>query len=277
MSARTPLANRLSTIGGVDLVPFLFGALEDDRMPGVVLNRLLVELGLTSAAARTLVARMKKHGQLESTREGRGVDYRLAGPLKANFERVRDYTASPPMPWTGSFHALHYHVPEELRSYRDNLRRVAVMSGYGPLQQGVLISVTDRRDVLADLLAQCPPGARVYLTELAMELPDAVAVAWHAWDLADVATVFEDHIDTMTRLLDSRSDRPEPTTETLRIFTEHFRGPMRDTLREPSLPVELLPETWPGARFRQLMGQVIVQFGPPAVAYIRGLVAEHDT
>ncbi|MBV9846271.1 MAG: hypothetical protein JOZ47_14550 [Kutzneria sp.] len=272
--ARATLATRLAAQGGtVALVPFLFGAANRELIPGTVLNRLLVDLGLTSAAARTLVARMKKHGQLASIRRGRGVDYRLDGPFAASFQRVRDYPSRPPLPWTGSFHAVHYHVPEEVRPFRDALRRVALLSGYGLLQQGVLISVVDHGEAIAEMLDQCPPAARVYRTRLVMDTADAKRAACHAWELEEVGRMFERHIGALSKLLSTTPDKPEPSARTLRTLSGVVRTPMTDTLREPELPVELLPPSWPGPRLRELAAEVGARFGPATAAYVDHLIS----
>jgi len=150
---------------GPGIVAFLFAVADRTALPGQVLHRLLTELDLTDTAARALVARMRRDGQLDSVRHGRTAEYRLAGAFLQSFHRVRDTRDRVPTPWTGAFHAVLHQVPESHRAYRDALRRAAVLGGFGILQPGVLISLTDRTAALGDLLDTAPEIGRASCRE----------------------------------------------------------------------------------------------------------------
>ena len=124
---------------GPGIVAFLFGVAGRTALPGQILHQLLTGLDMTDAAARALVARMRRDGQLDSVRHGRTAEYRLAGHFLASFHRVRESGNRQPTPWTGAFHAVLHQVPESHRAYRDALRRAAVLGGFGILQPGILI------------------------------------------------------------------------------------------------------------------------------------------
>ena len=66
-----------------------------------------------------------------------------------------------------------HHVPERHRAFRDRLRRVAGLLGYGALQPGVLIAVADRAADLDAALGEVPAGAEVRHARLALDAPDA--------------------------------------------------------------------------------------------------------
>lgn len=74
----------------VGLVASLFGTSGVDELPGLALVRLLGDLGTGEAAARGLLARMRRDGQLRAVRHGRQVGYRLHGAFAAAFERLRE-------------------------------------------------------------------------------------------------------------------------------------------------------------------------------------------
>jgi phenylacetic acid degradation operon negative regulatory protein len=267
-------------LGGVDpertrpvgLVPFLFGLVDRAELPGVVLNRLLVDLGLSPSAAKALLARMRHRGQLAATRRGRGVDYRLAGAFADSFERIRTGASAPPARWRGSFHALLYQVPEADRAFRDLLRRNAVLAGYGLLQQGVLIALTDQTEALAETLARRPPSATVYSAELRLQLPDARRAAAGAWALHDVERRYLRHCRDLRTALENSAHQPEPSGAAVRRLAELINGPMIDTLFEPNLPAELLPTGWPRGQLFELIGQVGERYGPAAATYARRLI-----
>jgi len=142
----------------VGLVAFLFGVSGRTELPGGVLAEMLGEFGLSPAAVRQLLARMRAHGQLAGRRVGRRTLHRLVGPIAAQVDQVRAPQPAPPS-WDGSFHAVLHHVPERHRAFRDRLRRVAGLLGYGALQPGVLIAVADRAADLDAALGEVTAGA----------------------------------------------------------------------------------------------------------------------
>jgi phenylacetic acid degradation operon negative regulatory protein len=231
---------------GVGQVAFLFGLTGRDELPGVALRRLLGDLGMSPDAARTLVARMVRSGELASHRRGRTTRYALAGTFLAGFERVRDQAVTRPAGWAGHFHTVLHAVPEEHRAFRDALRRTALLGGYAMLQPGVLIAPTDRRQVLAALLEDTPPGARVQLGTLGLPVAAAADAASVAWDLPGLAATYRRHI--------ARLDA-EPGPRDLRTYVETFQPALTDTLREPALDPVLLPGDWPGPELRQAFGR----------------------
>lgn len=258
----------------IGLVPFLFGLAGREELPGVVLNRLLVELGISPSAAKALLARMRQRGQLTATRRGRGADYRLAGAFAQSFQRIRAGASAPPARWHGSFHALLYQVPEADRAFRDLLRRNALLVGYGLLQQGVLIALTDHTDALAATTARRPPSATLYPAEMRLALPDARRAAAQAWALHDVEQRYLRHCHDLRTALNRSAGPPEPSAATVRLLAELVNGPLIDTLPDPNLPAELLPPRWPRGRLFELIGQLSQRYGPAAASYVRGMI-EH--
>lgn len=257
---------------GPGIVAFLFGVAGRTALPGQVLHRLLTELDMTDTAARALVARMRRDDQLDSVRHGRTAEYRLAGSFLQSFQRVRESHRREPTPWTGAFHAVLHQVPESHRAYRDALRRAAVLGGYGILQPGVLISLTDRTAALGDLLDTAPEGARVHRAKVEMDVDAAAAAAWDAWNLAEVGGIYRAHVATLTEAVDTSAEDQPPTAETLRRFTELARLPFVDTLRDPGLPPELVPPDWPGPALQRATVAVARRFAPPAQAYVLSLL-----
>ena len=257
----------------IRLVPFLFGiahGLDRTELPGPVLVRLLGDLGLTESAARALIARMQRDGQLAGRRRGRTVDYRLVGEFARAFERIRTAATGPS--WSGRFHAVLYQVPERHRAFRDQLRRVAVFAGYGLLQHGVLISPTDRRAQLAPTLAAAPAGAQVIFGELRLDAADAAQAAHQAWDLAQLAATYRRHIRALHAAL-GRTGTPRPDGHTLRRFADLLGEPLVDTLRATALPPELAPPDWPLPKLRAAIEAVQHRYLPPTVGYLRELLS----
>lgn len=143
---------------------------------------------------------------------------------------------------TGQFHAVLHAVPEEHRAFRDQLRRTAVLAGYGTVQPGVLISLTDRRHVLAPVLDAAPTSARVRFATLGLSTTAAAQAASVAWDLPGLAETYRHHV----AVLDAT-----PGPSDLRSFVERYQPALTDTLREPALDPVLLPPDWPGPELRR--------------------------
>lgn len=253
------------------LVPFLFGVAERDSLPGPVLVRLLVEAGFSAPSARSGLARMRERGGLATDRAGRHVDYRLAGATLAAFRRLRE--SRPPAPeWDGTFHGVLFTVPESARAYRDLLRRILVVSGYGPLRAGLWIKSRDEWPVLRDQLGPPPSGARIAPVQLRLARDDARAAAAEAWDLDTVAA----RLRAAEQRIRSVRPATRPDGATLRAYHELVRPVFQTLLETPGLPAPLLPADWPRDALLAALGDAIGHFQPAAGAYLRELLARYD-
>jgi phenylacetic acid degradation operon negative regulatory protein len=254
------------------LVPSLFGIAEVEELPGTALVRLLGDLGMSPAAARGLLARMRADGQLTTRRDGRGARYRLAGPFAATFRRLRsgEHPTAPP-PWPGHFHALLFQVPEAQRGYRDRLRRTALLVGYGMMQQGVLIAVRDLAGELDPVLADAPPDCRVRRATLGLPVADAAAVAATAWGLDAVAESLRGHADRIAAALEG-APTPPASPATLARLTDLLNAVYVDLIRDPGLPAELLPAGWPRPELDRLTTEVRRRYVPAAARYVHSVL-----
>ena len=190
-----------------------------------------------------------------------------------------------------------HQVPESARSYRDRLRRTAVLVGYAPWQPGVLISPVDRSDALAEVLDAVPDGAAVVLGRLTVDggvtdhdhrdvavagterpeprrpgdhdptpLTTAAAMARRAWALDDLAVDLRAHLPALHAALEAPTVEPGP--DALRRIVHLTNAVFVDLLRDPGLPRELRPPDWPGDELRVLIGRIAAADGPAAVAHI---------
>lgn len=254
------------------LLAFLYGAARREELSGVTVTRLLGDFGIGESAVRALLARMRKAGDLEGTRRGRTVYYRMAGTYAAAFDRMAAGSAGGGATWDGTFHALLYQVPEGSRPFRDALRRSALLTGYGQLQPGVLIALSDRTDRLADVLARRPPEAHIRTARLTFDAPAAAEAASAAWGLPELEMAYRGHLETLRAALSGSEELPAEAATLVRM-TELAMPPMADILSDPSLPAELRPEGWPLPDLWQAIGQIFERYGPPAGTYIERVIA----
>lgn len=81
-----------------------------DPLAGRILIRL-ADLGLSEAAARSLLLRMRREGLLTSERAGRQASYRLAPIIDSAQERLPPPDARHRPAWIGTFNGLLYEIP----------------------------------------------------------------------------------------------------------------------------------------------------------------------
>lgn len=256
------------------LIPFLFGCSRLEGFPGTPLIRLLGDLGVTEAAARTTLARLRTNGSLTSTRFGRRSQYRLNGPMKAAFERARERPDDDR--WDGGFHGIIYGVPERDRYFRDMLRLEMVRLGYAPLRPGLMISPRDRFDDLAKVREGMPAGAYAMRTWIGLTLADARESAERAWSLTLLEREYARQAKMLQRLSRrSRSIRPDAAT--LRNFFQHQRTVLSLYLSDPRLPSELLPSSWPIQEVDAARRAFRETWSPSIIRYIDSVIEETGT
>jgi phenylacetic acid degradation operon negative regulatory protein len=253
-------------------VPFLFGVTQRPELSGPALVRLLGDLGVTPAAARGLLARLRSGGSLASRRDGRFLLYRLDGWMAVGFERIR--TEPVPPVWEGHFHALVHHVPEEHRAYRDALRRAAMLRGFGVLTGGVLVSLRDRFDDLSPLLADAPAQARLFRCRIGMDTADAARAASHAWDVPDVLARQRARIAQLRADLAAGGLVEPRDGEALRRFTDVTSAALLDLLATPPLPLELRPPDWTADLLRATVDEVQEAWYPAVASYVNRVLQE---
>lgn len=266
------------------LVAFLFGVAGVPELPGMVLTELLGEFGMSVAAARRQVARMREEGKLASSRTGRGASYRLAGPFGATWARLRGSRDGPSAApgdlrrdatWDGAFHGLLYQVPEVDRAYRNRLRRRAAAVGYGVLQPGVLIATEDRSGEVADVLAARPAAAHLHHVRIAMGVDEAAEVVARAWELSGIADALTGRLGELDRALADPAE-PAVSAATLRRMAELVGSASATLVGVPVLPFQLCPPDWPGEQVRVALEHVKDRYLPSATRYVHTLLDAAD-
>jgi phenylacetic acid degradation operon negative regulatory protein len=251
------------------LVAFLFGVAGRAELPGPVLLRLLGDLGLSPGAGRALIARLRAGHSLAATRQGRHVTYRLDGTLARGVHRLRTAPTLTPE-WSGRFHALLYQVPEDQRAFRDQLRRAAVLNGFGILTPGVLISLYDRFGDLDPVLRTAPASAQVYPARLELDDRAAATAAAQAWNLAALDGTLRGHLHRLSRV----ETPPAVTGGAALRHLDDLLGPVFiDMLRAPVLPPPLQPADWPMTDLRAAVDRVTELLRPAVDEHLDAVLA----
>jgi len=255
---------------GLASVGYLFGTIGAQAVPGTVLVPLLVDLGMSVSAARTLLHRMRAAGSLTTERMGRVAVYRLAGEYLAHYQGITfgAETAN----WSGAFDAILYDIPEIHRAERNQLRERAFAAGFGAPRSGLLIGVTDPGQWADHWLKR--EDLVVERVRLACDLDTARRLANQAWGLAEIASdieTFRDRIEVIGRRVHDRKLTNHQALANLYDLWQEF---VRIQIQTPTLPAELYPEGWHLPDMRAEVYQVNAVLLPLAKRHTQAVIDE---
>jgi phenylacetic acid degradation operon negative regulatory protein len=242
-------------------------------VPGPVLLRLLSDLGVSGPAARSLLLRMRREDWLTSERVGRQARYRLAPIVFAGQQRVERQLRGDRPAWTGSFTGALYTVPERYRSFRDRLRRSALLLGYVTLRPGLLMATTDRYDELVAELPARPPGSQLLRTKLQFSADDSRRLAAELWDLHGIAALYRRAVAEFDGRVAEVRRQPLAGPAALRAFASAALPLYEAGSADPDLPAELLPADWPAGDLSAAIGRAFEVFVPLVSDYLDGFAA----
>ncbi len=214
---------------------------------------LLGPLGVSDRLVRTSVFRLVQEGWLVASREGRRSRYLLAPQALPRFERAnRRIYAAPGLHWDGRWSfvlAPNGSIDADLRTL---LRKELEWEGFAMLASGVMAHPAPDRDTLREILARTGATGKVFVFEAA-ELPGAGSrplpeLVGDGWDLSGIIASYRQFIDAFTPVLAQLASHaalaPQDAFAIRSLLIHAYR---RVQLHDPMLPVELLPDPWPGS------------------------------
>jgi len=231
---------------------------------------VLAELGVEQKSARQALARTAAEGLLVSDRSGRRVRWSLSASgrrlLTDGAARIYGFgtrTAA----WDGRWLVLLVSVPESRRQLRHRLRTRLAWAGLGSPTPGVWVTPDATKQdevarVIADLELTAVSSSFVGPFGAIGAERDVVA---QAWDLAGIEGAYADFLATFG------SAAPVTPAEVMTAQIHLVHAWRRFPFLDPSLPGELLPEGWAGARAAALFGTLHAQWDEPAVRHWRAL------
>jgi phenylacetic acid degradation operon negative regulatory protein len=191
------------------------------------LIRLTADFGIKETTLRVALTRMVSGGDLIRSDDG----YRLSDRLLARQRRQDDAMRPRTVPWRGDWHILVVtSVGTDART-RAALRTDMHHKRFGELREGVWM----RPDNL-ELELEPDVAHRVRVLRAHDDAP--AQLAGQLWDLPE----WSRHGD---RLLDEMAEAADIPARFLVAAAT-----VRHLLTDPTLPAELLPTGWPGARLR---------------------------
>lgn len=213
------------------------------------LIRLMAPFGINERSVRTSVFRLARDGWLDATAVGRVSRYALTPEGARRFDdahhRIYD---RPQEDWDGAWDlVLADRVPSPLRA---SLREELHWAGYGELGTTTFVRPRLTGQALPSIL-----GARgianvaivTQATDVAGRTPLAAATG-EAWNLASLATDYRRFLQHFGTVIERfRSGTAHDPAQCFVVRTLLVHAYRRVLLRDPLLPMALLPMDWPGA------------------------------
>jgi phenylacetic acid degradation operon negative regulatory protein len=231
------------------------------------LIRLAAPFGLTERLVRTSVARLAQDDWLAARRDGRLSEYRLSPSGAGRFsEATRRIYGENPGTWDGRWTLLL--LPSG--GGRDRVRDELLWLGFGQLNPGVLAhptrSVEDTREQLRRIGGRA--GQVLALDSKSSDPAADREIARQGWDLADLEQRYRRFIrafDAVREALESEQAEPEAAFVLRTLLIHEYR---RIHLRDPLLPLQLLPPDWVGAKAYLLTREIYTRVFDAAEAWL---------
>jgi phenylacetic acid degradation operon negative regulatory protein len=246
------------------------------------LIELVAPMGVTDRLVRTSVFRLAQEGWLVANREGRRSSYALLPEARPRFERAnRRIYASPGLNWDGRWTIVMAPNGSIDAGLRAAVRKELEWEGYAMLAPGLLAHPAADPAPLAEILERIKGTGKVFVCSAA-ELPDAGSrplgeLVREGWDLSGVVADYRRFIDDFTPLLallrEETGLAPEAAFVVRSLLIHAYR---RVQLHDPMLPLELLPQPWPGSEAYALAQAIYRLTWQRAEAHLMGVLRKED-
>jgi phenylacetic acid degradation operon negative regulatory protein len=217
------------------------------------LIELVSTMGVTDRLVRTSVFRLAQEGWLVANREGRRSSYALLPEARPRFERANRRIYAPPgLDWDGRWTVVMAPNGSIAAPLRAAVRKELEWEGYAMLAPGLLAHPAADAPTLADILERVKGTGKIFVCSAA-ELPASGSrplgeLVREGWDLSGVVADYRRFIAEFTPLLATLRDEPQLTNQDAFVVRSLLiHAYRRVQLHDPMLPLDLLPQPWPGS------------------------------
>ena len=217
------------------------------------LIELLAPFGINDRLLRTSVFRLAQEGWLVANRDGRRSSYSLLAQALPRFERANRRIYAPlTAHWDGSWTMLLAAGNAIDAPTRAQLRKELEWEGYAMINPGMFGHPVASADVVQEMLMRHGVQGKLLVLR-GTELPGVAGrplreLAAEGWDLSAVVQGYRGFIEQFSILLATLQQgealAPEQAFVIRSLLIHAYR---RVQLHDPMLPVELLPDPWPGS------------------------------
>ncbi len=229
---------------------------------------LLNACGIAAPATRTAVSRITSQGWLEpvSRNAVRGYAATPAGRERLSEAWARIYRPTT-ADWDGRWQVVVTGRPVD-RGQRDRVTATLGYLGYGRIAPQTWLAARPAPELASSL-----DGLGIdYSAFTTTDLPDAPQVVARTWDLTELAASYR-AFATDTRQLRNRVSRTLDPQDAYPVRASLLHRWRKFLFVDPALPVEVLPEGWPGQSARDLFLEVADQLLPPARIFVTDALA----
>ncbi|RJF96349.1 phenylacetic acid degradation operon negative regulatory protein PaaX [Noviherbaspirillum saxi] len=226
------------------------------------LIELLTPFGISDRLVRTSVFRLAEEGWLEAKRAGRRSQYALKASAARRFERAYQRVYTPTYrAWDGKWTLLFATSGAITADQRAALRKELLWEGFGTLSPSVFGHPSADAETVKEILDRVGADGNVVVCHAveadmpaARPLSDLVGECWGLESIVASYEHFIDCFDSVPELLGSGHVlKPEHAFVVRTLLIHEFR---RVQLHDPQLPLELLPENWPGKTAHELCHRI---------------------
>ncbi len=226
----------------------VFGDAIVPRGGSVALATLLeffAAIDVDSSVVRTAMSRLTADGWFEREKVGRNSFYRLVQRERLTFDIATRHIYGPPASdWTGRFELLLISNGGDREAAREALKN----AGFGTPLPGVWVAPSG---------VPIPEEARAAIRlEVSAEDDSGRRLLSESWPLERTAEAYRRFMKSFEplRAWVARDGLSDIEAFTARVLLIHYYR--RVVLRDPLLPMSLLPRDWPGRAARQLCGEI---------------------
>jgi phenylacetic acid degradation operon negative regulatory protein len=232
---------------------------------------LLGTLGVEPAATRMTLSRLKQEGWFTTRRVGRETIYRLSDHLLEILDEGRSRIfAEYEDEWDGWWTQVVFQTPESDRAMREQVKKKLAWLGFGLLTSSTWLSPRDVRTEAIRLRSEFPTATVDVLTSRTDDLEADRSMVARCWDLSLLDSDYRSFIDDHRHLLDTAASLEGAAA--LAVRTEIVSTYRHFPFRDPSLPIALRPDGWPGAVAHDLFLTVHRALAAAAVGYVSEVV-----
>ena len=242
------------------------------------ITELLAVFDVEAATVRVNLSRLRKEGWFTTRRVGRETVYSLTPHmleiLDEGRERIFRHREED---WQGRWTMVIYQVPESERAVREQLRKRLAWHGFGQLSPSTWLTPHDLFAEARELAAEYPLAKIDVLWCGTGDLQQDRDLASRCWDLEQLGADYQQFLHTYRDLNDEAAnatkDGQTALVERMHLISDFRRFPFRD----PLLPHELQPSSWPSSEAYALFGAVHRQLGTAANNFVSGLIGQPVT
>ena len=203
-------------------------------------------LDIDGGVVRTAMSRLAADGWLERNKVGRNSFYRLADSGRQTFDiATRHIYDPPPSDWTGRFELLLIGNAAERETSREALKNAGFGSplpGVWVAPSGVPVPEEASHAIRLEVSAEDDSGRRL------------LSESWPLGRTSDAYVKFMKTFEPLRAWIERREPLSDADAFAARILLIHYYR--RVVLRDPLLPMALLPKDWPGRTARGLCGDI---------------------